>query len=132
MLKGRNNPPQHLSRIKRERREKGFCQMCGGEIDNPGMYYNCKKCRTIKTEEARERKRILQEREKNPAVPTPNELWAREKMRREAEKALQAEKLKLQIEKCSTCEWGRIEENTIFCPFMQGICMKGRYKKHGK
>lgn len=106
--------------------------MCGGEIDNPGMYYNCKKCRTIKTEKARERNRILQEREKSPAVLTPNELWAREKMRREAEKALRAEKLRLQIEKCSACEWGRIEENTIFCPFMWGICQKGVYSRGKK
>ena len=127
MLRGKNNNPRYLSRIERERREKGLCQMCGGTIDSPGPYYNCKKCRTIVTEKSRERKRILQEREKNPAGPSPNELWAREKMRREAEQAIQAERFKQKIQKCLTCEWARIDGNIIFCPFAQGICQKGDY-----
>lgn len=123
---------QYLSKIKRERREKGICQTCGGVIDKPGTYFNCKKCRTIITEKLRERKRILQEREKNPVVYSPNELWAREKMRREAEKAMQAEKLKLKIEKCLTCEWAHIGDRILLCPFMEGVCMKGDYSRGKK
>ena len=45
-------------------------------------------------------------------------------MKIEAEQAIAAEKLKKKIEKCKVCEWGTIVGSIVYCPFMDGICMK--------
>lgn len=129
---------RYITKRERERRARNLCLDCGVPLETQGKrrYVKCPSCRAKQTEASRpyrylHKNKLLEGIGPEPS-PTPNELWAREKMRREAEKALKAEKLRLQIEKCSECEWGRIEENTIFCPFMQGICQKGVYSRGKK
>jgi hypothetical protein len=87
----------------------------------------CKVCRDIYAEYARAYTKLKKEGE-TPLLP--NVAYIRRKMKEEAEAAIAADKYREKIRKCIGCEWARIEETTVFCPFMEGICMKGRYKKH--
>lgn len=111
------------NKLKRERRALGLCLECGCELDTKKRFVKCEVCREKwgeKIKEYRSQHATL----KSPNEPTPNEIWARKKMKMEAEKAIAAEKLKKQIEKCTYCEWGSIVGTIVYCPFMNGICLK--------
>lgn len=106
-----------------ELKQQGLCIECGARVDKPSAYVRCPECRTRFTEYMKERralKEALAEPEHSPEYKRKQAELAREK-------AIRAEKLKYRIEKCSSCGWGRVEGNTIFCPFMEGICERGHY-----
>lgn len=107
------------TKLQKERKNRGVCVDCEGKIDDPAKFVRCPECRERNLEKIRAYRAELAAKQ-----PTPNEIWARKKMRMDAEKALAAEKLRLKIEKCKRCEWGTIVGSKVYCPFMDGICMK--------
>ena len=44
----------------------------------------------------------------------------------EAERMARAAQRAIQVERCRNCHWGRLDSGILFCPFPQGVCMKGR------
>lgn len=94
-------------------RAEGKCMRCGKPLDGEQgkRYTNCLKCRT----EFRADYKAL----------TPNEIWAHKKAAMEARRALEEEKRKLKLGKCAQCVWSKQEGAVLFCPFMEGICMRG-------
>ena len=115
----------NYSKVQLERRERGVCMDCGGVLEAPGKFVKCRICRMRSTDKTREY-RMNQRKEALQAKPTPNQIWAKKKMQMEAEKAIATAKYRKQIEKCVYCEWAKIEDDIVYCPFMKGICMKRR------
>ena len=106
-----------------ELKQQGLCIECGARVDRPSTYVRCPDCRTRFTEYMKERRALKEAL----AEPESSPQYKRKQAELAAQKAIKAEKYKLQIKKCSSCGWKRIEGNIIFCPFMEGICERGHY-----
>ena len=114
--------PRSIQGHRATYRKMGLCQECGGVLDLPGRFVRCKACRDIYTEYSRAYSRLKAE---GDTPLTPNQAYIRAKMKKEAEALIRADRYREQIRKCTGCEWARIEEGVVYCPFMEGICMKG-------
>ena len=98
------------------RRQQGLCVKCGAKVDRPDYYAKCEDCRISFAEYMRERRAL-----RNALAEKAGQA------KLDSERAIAAGHLKLQIEKCSSCGWKKIEDNVLFCPFMAGVCAKGAY-----
>lgn len=106
----------------------GLCQDCGGPLDQPGKFIRCKDCRKTRSEYVCAYNALKREIAREQALAVSEAM--RNKLKsRDAEIEIEQEKLKMRIQKCVKCEWAKIEDSIIFCPFMDGICQKGVYKR---
>lgn len=122
------NIPRGIHGAKLLYRIRGLCQECGGKLDQPGKFVRCKACRDQRSEYARAYNRLIQQLEKDSVqAPSADQPYARRVIQQQEEQQRADERRKAQIRKCAECEWSRIGETTVFCPFMEGICMKGDY-----
>lgn len=113
---------------RREFRSLGLCQDCGGPLDQPETFVRCKDCRETRSQYIRAYNALQKEISREHAIAVSTAM--RKHLRnRDAEIAIEQEKLKLRIQKCKKCEWAKIEDTIIFCPFMDGICQKGVYRR---
>ena len=108
-------------RLHNERIAQGFCWKCGKKIDVQGKFTKCEQCR----KEFNEYMKIRRELKGIKCEPTQNELEVMHKIREEAETEKIARMRKKQLERCERCEWIRLEGRVGYCPFPDGMCIKG-------
>ena len=81
----------------------------------------CAECRERFTEYMRLRREL----KGALLAQTPNEIWAHKKAEQERQRALAEEKRRIRLGRCMECVWAHHEEGTLYCPFMEGVCMRG-------
>ena len=105
--------------LRRERKALGVCVSCGGMLDFPGVYVNCADCRQKSTAASKQwRAESAQRAKENEAERRQME----EKIRSEIAKDAQMR----QVAICACCEWVKWAGHVLYCPFMEGICEKGK------
>lgn len=107
--------PQCRKRRKENRAQKAetnICPGCGAAVGKGQVY--CRECVEKQEKEMRElleRKEALQRR-------------IRERREDEAKQAAELEILRVSAEECRVCYWARVYDGIIYCPSVEGTCLR--------